>query len=132
MSTVIAEVPLTSETTTAPLIEIDGLVVWTVKARAALHDHEHMVFMRMRMQAVLAARGINLQRRPHIVGFRQRRVAAALIEQLRMQTEDRRFHACGGYCRIFRCDIQGGSVHSSALQSGECFRVTCAAALGLA
>jgi len=44
----------------------------------------------MRVQPVLPARGVDLERRPHVVGPGERRVGAPLIEQLGAHLEERR------------------------------------------
>jgi hypothetical protein len=76
--------------------DIGRFVVGPVKARAALQHHKHVIFVRMGMQPVLAARGVDLERRPHIVGLGEIGVAAALVEQLGMQAKHGRLDVVAG------------------------------------
>src|SRR6266568_6928439 len=57
---------------------------------AALQHDEGVVLVGMRVQPVLAAGGVDLERRPHVVGPRERGIGAPLIEQLGAHLEERR------------------------------------------
>src|SRR5207245_6328367 len=72
------------------LAHVGVTAVGVVVARLALQHDEGVVFVRMRVQTVLAARGIDLERRPHVVGLRHQRIRAPLSQELRTHLEERR------------------------------------------
>jgi hypothetical protein len=87
------------------------LAVRAAETRLALQDHEHVVFVGMGVELVLAVVGVRFQRDPHFVRRSHGNVGAPQLGQLGLQLEERRFafldlrvEGCvqivGAFCKI--------------------------------
>ena len=74
-----------------PLVgpEVHGFFIGPEEPRAALQNDEHMVFVDVSVQTVLAAGSVDLETNRHVVRCGKNGIRAALIQHLRLEAEKR-------------------------------------------